>query len=126
MELRALASHALEGELRLLETVKRFREIANSAPVLILYGGPYGAPLFVNNRWMESTGRSMQEEMGDGWSDSIHPEYRQSVREAFARAFEERTLLSPNTPCCGRMENTAGCAATGSRGIWTMERLWAM
>jgi hypothetical protein len=31
MELRALASHALEGELRWLETEKRFRAIANSA-----------------------------------------------------------------------------------------------
>jgi hypothetical protein len=35
MELLALASHAREGALRLLETVRRFREIANSAPVLI-------------------------------------------------------------------------------------------
>jgi hypothetical protein len=40
MEPRAMASHALEGELRWLETEKRFRAIANSAAVLIIYGGP--------------------------------------------------------------------------------------
>jgi PAS domain S-box-containing protein len=98
MELRALASHALEGEFRLVETEKRFRAIANSAPVLIIYGGPEGAPMFVNNRWLEFTGRSIQEEMGDGWSDSIHPQYRQSVREAFARAFEDRTPFVSEYP----------------------------
>jgi PAS domain S-box-containing protein len=98
MELRALASHALEAKLRWLETEKRFRAIANSAPVLIIYGGPDGAPMFVNNRWLEFTGRSMQEEMGDDWSDRIHPEYRQSVREAVTRAFEERTPFDSEYP----------------------------
>ncbi len=98
MELRALASHALEGERRLLETEKRFRAMANSAPVLIIYGGPDGAPMFVNNRWLEFTGRSMQEEMGDGWSDSIHPQHRQSVREGFGRAFEDRTPFTSEYP----------------------------
>jgi PAS domain S-box-containing protein len=98
MELRALASLALEAELRWLETEKRFRAIANSAPVLIIYGGADGAPIFVNNRWLEFTGRSMQEEMGDGWRDSIHPKYRQSVQEAFARAFEDRTSFISEYP----------------------------
>jgi PAS domain S-box-containing protein len=89
MELRALASQALASALRLIETEERFRAIANSAPILIIYGGPDGAPTFVNDRWLEFTGRSKQEEM-DGWCDSIHPQYRQSVREGFERAFEDR------------------------------------
>jgi PAS domain S-box-containing protein len=98
LELRALAAHALESELRLLETKKRFRAIANSAPVLIIYGGPDGAPMFVNRRWLEFTGRSMKEEIGDGWSDSIQPQYRQSAREAVARAFEEHTPFTYEYP----------------------------
>jgi PAS domain S-box-containing protein len=98
MELRSLASQALGSGLRLMETEERFRAIANSAPVLIIYGGPYGGSTFVNNRWLEFTGRSMQEEMGDGWTGSIHPEYGQSVHEAFARAFEDRTPFISEFP----------------------------
>jgi len=98
MELRALASHALEAKHLSLETEKRFRAMANSAPVLIIYGGQDGAPMFVNNRWLEFTGRSMQDGMGEGWNDSIHPHYRQSVREGFARAFEERVPFVSEYP----------------------------
>jgi PAS domain S-box-containing protein len=36
----------------------------------------------------------MQEEMGDGWSDCIHPECRPSVRDAFARAFKSTPFTS--------------------------------
>jgi PAS domain S-box-containing protein len=98
MELRMLAAQALQSEMELMEAEKRFRAIANSAPVLIIYGGPDAAPVFVNSRWLEFTGRSLEEEMGDGWADSFHPEQRQSVRDTFARAFEQRTPFTTECP----------------------------
>jgi PAS domain S-box-containing protein len=97
-ELRMLAAQALQSEMELMETEKRFRAIANSAPVLIIYGDSDAASMFVNNRWLEFTGRSLQEEMGDGWADSFHPDYRQSVRDIFARAFEERIPFTTESP----------------------------
>jgi PAS domain S-box-containing protein len=98
LELRALASQTLQSAMEVAEAEKRFRAIANCAPVLIIYGGADAAVTFVNSRWLEFTGRSAQEELGDGWSDSIHPEYRRSARHAFERAFEQRAPFTFEFP----------------------------
>jgi len=90
MELRMVASHAVESDLALRETEERFRAMANAAPVLMIYSGADGGCAFVNRTWLEFTGRSMEESLGEGWAGDVHPEDSRRVHEAYWRAFQAR------------------------------------
>ncbi len=59
-----------ENEIR--ESEKRFRTLADSAPVFIWIGG-LGAKLeFANRRFADETGRLPESLLGTGWHDLIH------------------------------------------------------
>jgi PAS domain S-box-containing protein len=62
----------VEDELRASEA--RFRELANSAPVMIWMAEPDGLVTFFNQRWLEFTGRTADQEVGLGWRASVHPD----------------------------------------------------
>jgi PAS domain S-box-containing protein len=62
------------SEAALRESEQRFRMMANSAPVLIWTSGPDGRTDFFNDGWLNFTGRPWQEQLGDGWVGSVHPD----------------------------------------------------
>jgi PAS domain S-box-containing protein len=65
----------LESRLEGLgESEALFRELANTAPVMIWLADPEGQLTFFNERWLEFVGRSLDEELGDGWQQNIHPD----------------------------------------------------
>jgi len=90
MELRMMAYQAREMELSRQEAERRFRGIANAVPVLIVFSGVDGVRSFVNDTLLEFTGRTPEEELGDGFADPFHPDYREGVVEAYWDAFQER------------------------------------
>jgi PAS domain S-box-containing protein len=74
-----------EGAIRESET--RFRELADSAPVLIWMSGPDRSGIYFNEPWLAFTGRSIEQELGDGWLSGIHPKDLPALEtrtEAFA------------------------------------------
>jgi PAS domain S-box-containing protein len=42
--------------------------------VLLWMAGPDGGCVFFNRRWLDFTGRSLEEALGDGWAQSVHPD----------------------------------------------------
>jgi len=81
---RQLADRARrEGE-------ERFRLAANAAPVLIWMSGPDKLCDFFNDPWLEFTGRSLDQELGDGWAEGVHPEDLQRCLETYTTAFDRR------------------------------------
>ena len=77
-----------EAELR--ESEERFRNMADTAPVMIWVTGADGLCTFVNRIWLEFTGRTMEEELGLGWAVCVHPDDRQRNHDEFAKALEGR------------------------------------
>lgn len=57
-----------------------FRETANAAPVMFWVSGPDHQVTWFNRRWLDFTGRPLEQEIGDGWMDRLHPEDRQSCQ----------------------------------------------
>jgi diguanylate cyclase (GGDEF)-like protein/PAS domain S-box-containing protein len=72
------------------EHEERFRMMADNAPVLIWSAGGDGDCTFLNRTWLNFTGRSLAEELGDGWLNVIHPEDREQFINSYREAFKSR------------------------------------
>jgi len=67
------------GDRRRAEEASRhsealFHTVADTAPVMIWMSDPQKRGTFFNKGWLDFTGRALEEELGDGWTQSIHPE----------------------------------------------------
>jgi PAS domain S-box-containing protein len=79
--------HKAEAQLR--ESEKRFRLMADTAPVLIWVADKERRRTWFNKMWLDFVGRSMEHEVGDGWVKHIHPDDRERVLAEYERAFDE-------------------------------------
>jgi PAS domain S-box-containing protein len=79
----------IERVLRASE--ERFRSLADNAPVLIWMSSPQrGEGVYFNKPWLDFTGRSLDQALGFGWIDSIHPDDRQECIDGCTEAFARR------------------------------------
>jgi PAS domain S-box-containing protein len=78
------------AEERLLESEARFQMMADTAPVLIWMTGTDGLCNYFNKPWLEFTGRSMEQEVGTGWTEGVHPDDVQGCSDGFLPAFHAR------------------------------------
>ena len=72
------------------ESEQRFGLMADAAPVMIWMSGTDKLCTFVNKSWVAFTGRGVEQELGNGWSERVHPEDRQRILEIYTRAFDGR------------------------------------
>ena len=78
-------------EKALRESEERFRSMANTAPVMIAMAGPDQAATFFNRCWLDFTGRTMEQEMGSGWAEGLHPNDMEMCRVRLASAYAARS-----------------------------------
>jgi diguanylate cyclase (GGDEF)-like protein/PAS domain S-box-containing protein len=74
----------------LRESESRFRTLANSAPVLIWMSGLDKLCNWFNKVWLEFTGRSLEQELGNGWTEGVHLEDFQRCLDTYVTAFDAR------------------------------------
>ncbi|HKO63402.1 MAG TPA: PAS domain S-box protein, partial [Pyrinomonadaceae bacterium] len=74
----------------LRESEERFRNMADTAPVMIWMSGPDKLTTYVNKQWLDFTGNTPEQELGSGWEEGIHPDDRDQSIEAYFSAFDRR------------------------------------
>jgi len=67
-----------------------FRDMVDTAPVMIWIADPDKKRIYFNKRWLEFTGQSPDEELDTGWTQSIHPEDSEHCLETYAGNFDQQ------------------------------------
>jgi len=78
------------AEQSLLESEKRFRLVANTAPVMIWTSGLDKLCDYFNQPWLDFTGRPLEAELGNGWAEGVHPEDLAVCLDTYTKAFDAR------------------------------------
>jgi two-component system, LuxR family, sensor kinase FixL len=78
------------GQEALRESEARFHNMADTAPVMIWMSGVDKLRTFFNKVWLDFTGRTLEQELGNGWSEGVHPEDVDHCLEGYVHAFDGR------------------------------------
>lgn len=81
-----------EDALRENET--HFRTLADSGQALIWTSDIDKKCSYFNLPWLNFTGRTLEQELGDGWTEGVHPDDLQQCIEIYAAAFNRREKFS--------------------------------
>jgi PAS domain S-box-containing protein len=75
-----------EASQLLRENEERFRLLATSIPQLVFQTRHDGFRTWGSPQWIEFTGLSLEESVGFGWLDAIHPDDRDATQQAWEGA----------------------------------------
>jgi PAS domain S-box-containing protein len=72
------------------ESEERFRNMADTAPVMIWVAGPDKRATFFNKCCLDFTGHAMQEKIGDGWIAAVHDDDRERFLNEYSSSIDGR------------------------------------
>lgn len=72
------------------ESESRFQTMADAAPVMIWMSAPDKLCTFFNKAWLEFTGRAIEQERGNGWSEGVHLDDFENCLKTYSTAFDAR------------------------------------
>jgi len=78
------------AEQKVRESEERFRLVANTAPVMIWMAGSDKLCNYFNKPWLDFTGRTLAQELGNGWAEGVHGEDFVPCLKAYTEAFNKR------------------------------------
>jgi PAS domain S-box-containing protein len=96
-EMTALRLKLAEAEAELeyakqkqVSAEQRFRELLDASPVMVWMSGTDAMCTFFSRSWLEFRGRALEEELGNGWAEGLHPDDRDLCLETYLKAFSAR------------------------------------
>lgn len=75
------------------ESEVRFRNLADTIPVMIWVTESDGSCSYLSRSWYEFTGQTPETGLGHGWLDAVHPDDRHRIGEIFYAVLAEKTAF---------------------------------
>ncbi|HVF90010.1 MAG TPA: PAS domain S-box protein, partial [Blastocatellia bacterium] len=79
-----------QAQRAMRESENRFHVLADTAPVLVWMSGTDALSDFFNKPWLEYTGRAMEQELSNGWTEGLHPDDSERCLDLYLSSFEAR------------------------------------
>ena len=83
-----------KNEASLLESEFNYRTLANAGQALIWASGTDKLCNYFNDVWLNFTGRTLEMEMGNGWTEGVHPDDLDRCVKTYVSAFDKREKFS--------------------------------
>ncbi|PTS96361.1 hypothetical protein DBR11_19255 [Pedobacter sp. HMWF019] len=80
----------MDANQPIIPVEEQFKIMADSAPVLIWVSGTDKLCYFFNAGWLRFTGRTMEQEYGNGWTQGVHPDDLQRCMDIYSSSFDSR------------------------------------
>ena len=74
-------------------SASRLRQLADAMPQIVYTCGSDGMADYVNRRWYEYSGTSMEQSLGNSWTDSMHPDDRERTWLRWQEAVKTGSLF---------------------------------
>jgi PAS domain S-box-containing protein len=84
------AKELFRSQATLRESEERFRLVSNTAPVMIWMSNPNKLYTYFNAPWLQFTGRTLGEELTNGWAQGVHPDDLEKCWETYSKSFDQR------------------------------------
>lgn len=81
-------------EIALRESEQNFRTLADSGQALIWAAGTDKLFSYFNKVWLDFTGRTIGQEVDNGWLEGIHPDDIKRFNDVYLNAFDQREKFS--------------------------------
>lgn len=79
-----------KSDIALKESETQYKNLANSGLSLTWTSGTDKLCNYFNETWLKFTGRTLEQEMGNGWAEGVHPDDFDKCLETYVSAFDKR------------------------------------
>ena len=79
-----------QAEQALRESEQRFRVITDASPIMVWMSGTDKLCYYFNKGWLDFTGRTLEQESGNGWAENVHPEDFDRCLQIYISNFDAR------------------------------------
>lgn len=83
-----------KAEIALAESELHFRNLANCGQALIWTSGKDKLCNYFNEPWLDFTGRTLEQELGNGWLEGVHAEDMDRCLDIYVTAFDRHEPFS--------------------------------
>lgn len=83
-----------QAEEELKRSQQLFSSVANETPALVWMSDTDMKCNWFNKTWLQFTGRTMEQELGDGWAQGVHPDDMQKCMDIYTESFRARKPFS--------------------------------